>query len=130
LRDLAASVFSKADNWNAYLSIALGEELPSLNGKTDHIPSKESQQQIQEVLDNYAKSVTTGDRALFESQLLDEKIPFFGLGGKLSPSFKPISQSLQGYAGFRKRSSRAVKNIVKKFRISGLNKTAIWPRCL
>ncbi|SFD21432.1 Putative lumazine-binding [Collimonas sp. OK412] len=93
---------------------AMAEELPSLNGKTGHMPNEDSRKQIQEVLDNYAKSVTTGDRALFESQLLDEKIPFFGLGEKISPSFKPISQSLQGYAGFRKAVFESGKKYSQK----------------
>ena len=93
---------------------ATAEDLPSLNGKTAHMPSEDSRKQIQEVLDNYAKGITTGDRALFESQLLDEKIPFFGLGEKLSASFKPISQGLQGYAGFRKAVFESGKKYSQK----------------
>lgn len=94
---------------------AMAEELPSLNRKAGHMPSEDSRKQIQEVLDNYTKSVTAGDRALFESQLLDEKIPFFGLGEKLSPSFEPSLQSLQGYAGFRKAVFESGKKYSQKF---------------
>lgn len=94
---------------------AMAGELPSSNGKTDHMPSEDSRKQIQQVLDNYVKSVTAGDRTLFESQLLDENIPFFGLGEKLSPSFKPVSESLQGYAGFRKAVFESGKKYSQRF---------------
>ncbi|WP_442782020.1 nuclear transport factor 2 family protein [Collimonas fungivorans] len=93
---------------------AMADDRPPLNGETGHMPSEDGRKQIQEVLDNYAKSVTTGDRALFESQLLDEKIPFFGLGEKLSPSFEPNLQSLQGYAGFRKAVFESGKKYSQK----------------
>ena len=59
-------------------------------------------QAIRQVLDNYTQSVSSGNQALFESQLLDEKIPFFGLGGTLDPDFKPGLASVQDYASFRK----------------------------
>jgi len=63
-----------------------------------------------DVLNTYTRAVNTGDQALFESQLLDQQLAFFGLGGKLAPSFEPRSASLQGYAkaqrGFFKSGRR------------------------
>ena len=60
-----------------------------------------SEQAIRQVLDNYTSSVTNGDRALFESQLLDTAIPFFGVRGQLPDDFAPCLESVQNYAGFR-----------------------------
>ena len=57
---------------------------------------------INELLDTYTRSVSTGNRAQFEQLLLDEKIPFFGLPGHLPHSFVPGLASVQNYAGFRK----------------------------
>lgn len=72
-------------------------------------------QAIQDVLDNYTRSVSTGDQALFESQLLDEKIPFYGLGLKLTPAFKPSLDSVQDYARFRQGVFLSGKQYKQRF---------------
>ena len=65
-------------------------------------PAAEDNVKIQQVLANYTRSVSEGNRELFESQLLDLNIPFSGIpnGGKF---LKPSQlASIQNYSGFRK----------------------------
>lgn len=59
------------------------------------------QAEIEQLLHNYTHSVSTGNRALFESQLLDRNIPFFGVRGKLDDAFDPDSKGVQNYAAFQ-----------------------------
>ena len=70
---------------------------------------------IQDLLDTYTQSVSTGDSARFESQLLDTRIPFFGIGGALERSFKPELRSVQDYAGFRRAVFGSGRKFTQKF---------------
>lgn len=63
--------------------------------------SPAEEQSIRKLLDNYTQAVSTGDQKLFESQLLDLSIPFFGFSGKFSESANISLQGLQNYASFR-----------------------------
>lgn len=63
-------------------------------------PSRDDEQQIRAVLSNYTRSVTDGNRALFESQLLDGAIPFSGIGGQRKPGKADLA-TVQNYADFR-----------------------------
>jgi hypothetical protein len=56
---------------------------------------------IHQLLDNYTRSVSTGDRRLFESQLLDLKIPFSYVGTSARSARRPTLADFQDYAGFR-----------------------------
>lgn len=75
-------------------------------------PAPEEDKKIRALLENYTQSVTQGDRARFESQLLDTDIPFSGVssgeGGLNGASLKTI----QDYRGFR----RAIFDGGEKFR--------------
>jgi len=54
---------------------------------------------IKALLTAYTQSVSQGDRARFESQLLDTHIPFYGVGGG---RLKDVGlATIQDYAGFR-----------------------------
>lgn len=57
--------------------------------------------EIEKLLHNYTHSVSTGNRTLFESQLLDKNIPFFGVRGQLDETFDPDSKGVQNYAAFK-----------------------------
>ena len=74
----------------------------SSHGGNPGMTNDADDQAIRQVLDNYTRSVSSGDQRLFESQLLDERIPFFGLGGRLKPDFVSSLESVQDYAAFRK----------------------------
>jgi hypothetical protein len=87
----------------------------SLPAKDPHTANDADRAAIQEVLDNYTHSVNTGDRALFESQLLEPSIPFFGLRGTLKPSFAPNLGSVQQYAGFRAAIFESGKKYKQRF---------------
>ena len=63
-------------------------------------PAREDEAAIRTVLSNYTDSVSRGDRALFESQLLDLAIPFSGIGGKNATGQAGLA-AVQNYAGFR-----------------------------
>lgn len=65
-----------------------------------NLPSRDDEQQIRTVLSNYTQSVTDGNRALFESQLLDAAIPFSGIGSKRKPGKADLA-TVQNYADFR-----------------------------
>lgn len=65
-------------------------------------PAQEELTHISALLDNYVTSVSTGNRALFESQLLDLAIPFSGIGISAPGVQGSGLTSVQNYAGFRK----------------------------
>lgn len=56
---------------------------------------------IRQLLENYTHSVSTGDRVLFESQLLDTKIPFSYVGTTARSARRSTLADFQDYAHFR-----------------------------
>ena len=56
---------------------------------------------IHALLDNYTQSVTQHDAKRFESQLLDQNIPFMGTYKLDKPGFVATSQSVADYSGFK-----------------------------
>jgi len=75
-------------------------------------PTADDCVKINRLLVNYTSSVSAGDRALFESQLLDVHIPFAGIAAKASGSNIADLKSIQDYQGFR----RAIFDSGEKFR--------------
>ena len=65
-------------------------------------PNAADEAAIQKLLANYTRSVSTGDRAAFESQLLDPMIPFSYVKQGSSAVSQPGLAAFQDYAGFRK----------------------------
>jgi hypothetical protein len=78
------------------------ENLPAPPQRVWNAPTPEDGSKINLLLANYTKSVSDGDRVLFESQLLDVNIPFAAVGGKMTDSKPMALKSVQDYAGFRK----------------------------
>jgi hypothetical protein len=64
-------------------------------------PTAQDSVEINALLANYTDSVSTGDRARFESQLLDVNIPFAAVPLKAGAKAVDL-QSIQDYAGFRR----------------------------
>ncbi|WP_394782098.1 nuclear transport factor 2 family protein [Undibacterium sp.] len=64
--------------------------------------SPEEAKAIHTLLDTYTQSVTDRNKALFESLLLDENIPFFCVEDLSRPSFQASTKTVSSYAGFRK----------------------------
>lgn len=62
-------------------------------------PGEKDSVAINKLLSNYTESVSSGNRTLFESQLLDVNIPFAAVGTKMAAA--PGLQSIQDYRGFR-----------------------------
>jgi hypothetical protein len=77
----------------AWLSCVVGA------AQAANAPDAADAQGINALLSNYTQSVSQGDRARFESQLLDTHIPFYGVGGG---RLNDVDLStIQDYAGFR-----------------------------
>jgi hypothetical protein len=76
-------------------------------------PSEEEAQRINAVLTTYARSVSQGNAQLFESQLLDLKIPFAGVWGEMAASANLAT--IQDYAGFRKSIFESGKTFKQRF---------------
>ena len=95
----------------ANLQPAISASAPG-EATTFNRPAPEDDVAIRHLLDTYTKSVMAGDRARFESQLLDLSIPFYGV----TQGRKPVERSglaiVQDYAGFR----GAIFDSGKKFR--------------
>ena len=71
---------------------------------------------IQAVLDAYTRSVSGGDQRTFESLLLDQDIPFHGLGdGKFSTKGAAGLASVQNYAGFRQSVFGSGRKLAQRF---------------
>ena len=95
------------------VSACASEQSPTYIGT--HLTSDQDRKAILDVLRTYTRAVNTGDQALFESQLLDEKIPFFGLGGTLPPSFEPRLESVQRYASFKQGFPKSGQEFSQRF---------------
>jgi len=95
------------------VSACASEQSPTYIGT--HITTDQDRQAILDVLNTYTRAVNTGDQALFESQLLDQKIPFFGLGGTLPPSFEPRLASVQDYASFKQGFPKSGQGFNQRF---------------
>ena len=65
-----------------------------------NLPSADDEKSIRMVLTNYTTSVSEGDRQLFESQLLDLKIPFAAISAKQEAGKADLA-AFQDYKGFR-----------------------------
>jgi hypothetical protein len=77
-----------------------------------NLPNQEEAAKINQLLANYTRSVSDGDRALFESQLLDVNVPFFGVQRKAGPQ---TLKAAQDYAGFRKAIFESGKKFKQRF---------------
>jgi hypothetical protein len=78
-----------------------------------NLPDEAEAAKIHQVLANYTRSVSDGDRALFESQLLDLNIPFFGVPRKAGGAM--TFKAVQDYAGFRKAIFDSGKKFKQRF---------------
>jgi hypothetical protein len=67
----------------------------------NNAPNAADDAAIRQLLDDYAKSVSTGDRTRFESLLLNLKIPFSYVGTSARSARRPTLADFQDYAGFR-----------------------------
>jgi hypothetical protein len=85
---------------------------PGPAGAAD-VPNEAEAAKINQLLANYTRSVSDGDRALFESQLLDLKIPFFGVPRK--PGGAMTLKTVQDYAGFKKAIFDSGKKFKQRF---------------
>ncbi|WP_242137850.1 nuclear transport factor 2 family protein [Sphingomonas sp. TREG-RG-20F-R18-01] len=94
-------------------SARASEHAPTYVGT--HITTQEDRQAILDVLSTYTRAVNAGDEALFESQLLDQQIRFFGFGGTLSPSFEPRLASVQDYASFKRGFPKSGQGVNQRF---------------
>jgi len=82
---------------------------------------------IRHLLDTYTNSVSTGDRAAFESQLLDLAIPFSAVKQGAHAIDKSGLAAVQDYAGFRKAifdSGRKYQQRFSNIRIEQLGNLA------
>ncbi len=70
---------------------------------------------IAKVLENYRIAVSTSNEALFSTTLLDDQIPFHGLGDAKSVGTSTKSQDLKGVAGFRKSVFHSGKRYTQVF---------------
>ena len=71
---------------------------------------------IQEVLQAYTSSVSSGDRARFEKLLLDPDIPFFGLDdNRVPPGGAVTLRSVQQFADFRKAVFESGNKYTQRF---------------
>src|SRR5471032_1503046 len=68
----------------------------------DNVPTSDDRIKINQLLLNYTSSLSAGDRALFESQLLDVNIPFSAIAAQAHGSKNVDLKSIQDYQGFRK----------------------------
>jgi len=68
----------------------------------ENVPTADDRIKINQLLVNYTSSVSAGDRARFESQLLDVHIPFAGIAAQAHGSKNVDLKSIQDYQGFRK----------------------------
>lgn len=94
-------------------SVLAAEHPPTYVGT--HLTTQNDRPAILDVLRTYTRSVNTGDQALVESQLLDEKIAFLGFGGTLSPSFEPRLASVQDYASFKRGFPKRGQGVRQRF---------------
>ncbi|MFZ6654027.1 hypothetical protein [Undibacterium sp. TJN19] len=85
----------------ALAAIILVATLSTAHAETHNAPNADDEKQINTLLTNYTTSVTNGDSALFESQLLDLHIPFSGVSQKKGGAAKMTLQSIQNYQGFK-----------------------------
>lgn len=76
----------------AWCAFTLAAHAANPAGEKDNIA-------INKLLSNYTESVSSGNRTLFESQLLDVNIPFAAVGPKMAAASG--LQSIQDYRGFR-----------------------------
>ena len=70
---------------------------------------------IAQVLENYRKAVSTGDEALFSTTLLDDQIPFFGLGDAQPTPASLTSAGIREVAGFRKSVFNSGRRYTQRF---------------
>lgn len=78
-------------------------------------PTADENAAIRQLLDNYTHSVSTGDRQLFESQLLDLSIPFSGIDVAAGGVDKLELNSIQNYQGFRNSIFDSGKKFKQRF---------------
>lgn len=78
-----------------------------------NMPSEAEAANINQLLANYTRSVSDGNRALFESQLLDLDIPFSSVPRKAGGAM--TLKSVQDYAGFRKAIFESGKKFKQRF---------------
>jgi hypothetical protein len=78
-----------------------------------NLPNETEAAKINQLLTNYTRSVSDGNRALFESQLLDLNIPFSGV--PLKASGAATLKTVQDYAGFRKAIFESGKKFKQRF---------------
>ena len=69
---------------------------------TRNEPKEQDEVAIRKLLANYTTSLSTGNRAAFESQLLDLNIPFSYVKGGAGAVRNPSLATFQDYAGFKK----------------------------
>jgi len=80
---------------------AHADTLPAPQAAVTNAPTAQDGIEINALLANYTESVSTGDRARFESQLLDLHIPFAGIWAKDGAKNLDL-KGIEDYAGFRK----------------------------
>ena len=85
-----------------FSGMATGANLSDLSGASVNFPTQQDSLKIRKLLSNYTQSVSSGDRKLFESQLLDFNIPFAAVGVEMDKSENIGLKSVQDYRGFRK----------------------------
>ena len=93
-------------------------------------PTAATDAAIRHLLDTYTNSVSTGDRATFESQLLDLAIPFSAVKQGAYSIDKTGLAAVQDYAGFRKAifdSARKYQQRFSNIRIEQLGNLAKPP---
>lgn len=72
--------------------------------------------QIDQLLGNYTASVSSGNRAQFEAQLLDLDIPFSAIGNNTPDPKQPMGlRAVQDYKGFRKVIFESGKRYRQRF---------------
>ena len=94
---------------------AAAMDRPMTDKASWNAPGSEDHKQISDVLENYTRSVSQGNRALFESQLLDLHIPFKGVGKSLDGAAGLDLHGVQDYAGFRKSIFDSGKQFKQRF---------------
>jgi hypothetical protein len=121
LASALAGVLLVASDVQAGAATAAGDT-PTFNR-----PTAADDAAIRHLLDTYTNSVSTGDRATFESQLLDLAIPFSAVKQGAHAMDKTGLAAVQDYAGFRKAifdSGRKYQQRFSNIRIEQLGNLA------
>lgn len=78
-------------------------------------PNDADRRDIEKVLSNYPKAVSTGDEALFLTTILDDQIPFFSVGEKPSQADSLSSIETRDFASFRRSIFHSDKHYRQSF---------------